>query len=543
MKFEVESGGVRYEVEAPDEQSAIDALQGLIKSAPKASGPNVAAGPVKTAETSVMGDVTKAAGSGLVTGTEALLGLPGDLTNLAHQAGGWAGRGIRSALGMPPKPADAPSLANPLPLPATTDVASANKAVTGFEPYQPTTTAGKFARTAAEFVPGAAAFGGGGVASNALKYGVVPGVASEAAGQLTEGTPYEVPARIGAAVVAAGGVNALTRPKPPASPTAADLKTQGGALYKSLDTPQGQVVLEPAAFTRIANDVSSAAYKARISNASPKAFAVLKEIENMAAPGIAPDMMEIEGLRRQLSALAKSPEGTERFFAALMREKLDDAINALKPADVISGDPAAAMKTLTDARSLWQRAKKVDLIDDLMERAKDAAGANYTSAGLMTAVRQKFRALAGRSDFKALFNSAERDAIRQIVRGTKTDAVIRILGKLDPRSPLMGILTGGIAVQNPVLGGAMAATGIAGKALASRAAQKSVDKLSQMVATGAVPPTAPSGLNVPLATFYGSAELNRPRYPMLENPSGLTPVRGSRGEIIGFAPPVPPVRP
>lgn len=534
--FEVQSGGVTYEVEAPDQDSAIRALQDLMKSAPKPDPAKMAAGPVKTAETSTAGDVTKAIGSGLVTGTEALVGLPGDLAQGAHDLGGWAGRGIRSLAGMPERPADTPALANPVPLPQTEDIAAANQAITGFTPYEAKTTAGKFARTAAEFVPGAVALGGAGSAvGKALKFGVAPGLASETAGQATEGTAWEAPARAITAIGTGMAMGALTRPKPAAAPTAKDIKAQSSAFYQSLDTPQGQVVLEPAAFNRITNDIAKVAYKARISNASPKAMAVLKEFENMAAPGIAPDILEIEGLRRQLSALAKSPEGTERFFAAIMRDKLDDAMNALKPADIIAGDAKNALETVTKARSLWQRGKKAELIEDLLDKAKDQAGANYTSAGLMTAVKQKFRAVAARSDFKVMFNVNERDAIRQIVRGTNTEKVIRFLSKFDPRSPLMALLLGGVGFSgNPGLAVGVAGIGAAAKGMTARKALSNVEKLQEMVTTGVVPAPRPSSVNLPLDAFYGSAELNRPRNPVLEPPSGLAPIRDSAGNIIGF---------
>lgn len=535
--FEVQSGGVTYEVDAPDQESAVRALQDLMQSAPKPDPAKMAAGPVKTAETSVMGDVAKATGSGLVTGTESLLGMPGDAMDLARAGGTWLGNKARMIAGKPPIEGQAPDPLGLSSIPGTPEIAKANEALTGFTPYQPKTTAGEFANTAASFVPGAVALGGaGGVASKALKYGVAPGIASEAAGQATEGTAWEPIARTGAAIATGVGMNALTRPKP-ATPTAADLKAQGGALYRSLDTPQGQVVLEPAAFNRIANDIGAVAYKARISNASPKAMAILKEFENMAAPGVAPDILEIEGLRRQLSALAKSPEGTERFFAAIMRDKLDDAIASLKPADVIAGDPNTALKTLGDARSLWQRGKKIDLLDDLMEQARNAAKANYTSAGIMTAIRQKFRGLAARKDYKALFSAAERDAIRQIIRGTKTEAVVRFLGKFDPRSPLMLTVLGGAGVAgHPYLAAGAAGLGLVGKELAGRAAQRSVNSLSEMVATGAVPSPKLSPVNLPLSAFYGTSELNRPGKTPLEITVSPTVKRDALGRVIGTVP-------
>ena len=526
--FEVQSGGKTYEIEAPDQATAVKAIESLMQSAPKPDPAKMAAGPVKTAETSTLADVSKSVGSGLVTGTEALLGMPGDIADLARAGGTWLGNKARTMGGKAPIEGLAPDPIGLSSIPGTPEIAKANEAVTGFTPYQPKTTAGEFANTAASFVPGAMAFGGGGVgamAGNALKYGVVPGVASEAAGQLTEGTAWEPLARTGAAVAAGVGMNALTRPKPAAAPSAADLKAQGGALYKSLDTAQGQVVLEPSAYTRIADDLGMAAAKARLGTTkAPKAAAILKDFQDMAAAGVAPDLLELDGLRSQLGTLLKSSDATERFFASMLRDKLDDAIAGLKPADVIAGDPNAALKTLADARNLWSRSKKVELLDGLMEQAKNAVGANYTSAGLMTAVKQKFRALAGRKDYRALFSAAERDAIRQIIRGTPTEKVTRFLGKFDPRSPLMAMMLGGVGFSgNPLLAGAVAGAGVAGKTLAGRTAQRAVDSLSEMIATGVVPPGQPSALNLPLSAFYGATELNRSRNAPLKVPVGGAP--------------------
>ena len=73
--------------------------------------------------------------------------------------------------------------------------------VTG-EFYKPQTTAGKFARTAGEFLPGSL-MGPGGLAGRTLT-GLTAAGGSEAAGQATEGTSFEPYARIAGAL--AGGI-------------------------------------------------------------------------------------------------------------------------------------------------------------------------------------------------------------------------------------------------------------------------------------------------------------------------------------------------
>lgn len=73
--------------------------------------------------------------------------------------------------------------------------------------HDPTTIPGEYAQTAAEFVP-AAITGPGNVLRNAVTMGVIPGLASEAAGQHYKGSAMEPVARFLGAL-AGGGVSAL----------------------------------------------------------------------------------------------------------------------------------------------------------------------------------------------------------------------------------------------------------------------------------------------------------------------------------------------
>lgn len=146
---------------------------------------------------STAADVAQALPTGIIKGTIGLAGLPGD-------AARFVGKGADAAAEF--------ITGQPLP-----DEFKANKpaasvggerltrdfeSLTG-DLYKPQTTAGKYAQTVGEFVPGA----GRGLL-NQLRFGAAPAVVSETAGQLTEGTPIEGPARAIAAVVT-GGLGAL----------------------------------------------------------------------------------------------------------------------------------------------------------------------------------------------------------------------------------------------------------------------------------------------------------------------------------------------
>ena len=141
-------------------------------------------------------DVVKAGAAGLVRGAAGLVGLPGTLGDLMDRgltAGG-------KAIGVIPESWQAPPQSQ---LSGAAITGALGKATNGATEYRGKSRAGKFAGTVGEFLPGAAAFGGVSPA-NLARFGVAPGVASEAAGQATEGTPLEGPARIAGAL--AGGM-------------------------------------------------------------------------------------------------------------------------------------------------------------------------------------------------------------------------------------------------------------------------------------------------------------------------------------------------
>jgi hypothetical protein len=149
---------------------------------------------------SVGADVAKSAGIGLVKGTIGLAGMPGDARDLVGRGVLWAG----DKLGLPHPSDDAIAASSRSNItPTSADIRAPIEARTG-QFYDPQTTPGQYMQTAAEFAP-AALTGPGGVARKLITQAAIPGVASEAAGQATEGTAAEPYARIAAAIAAGVG--------------------------------------------------------------------------------------------------------------------------------------------------------------------------------------------------------------------------------------------------------------------------------------------------------------------------------------------------
>lgn len=141
--------------------------------------------PQQPQEPSTMYDVGASLASGVGRGAAGLIGLPGTIGNAINDGLSWA-TGMQS---LPASPF------------SSEGAQSALSTVTGgASDYQPQTTAGEYAGTVGEFLPGAA-LGGANIA-NLVRFGVLPGLASEGAGQLTEGSSIEPYARIAAALVA-----------------------------------------------------------------------------------------------------------------------------------------------------------------------------------------------------------------------------------------------------------------------------------------------------------------------------------------------------
>lgn len=155
---------------------------------------------------STTADVAKSFGVGVPKGLIGIAGLPGDIAEYGARGINAAVQGIGNYFGLdvgPSREAQAPTY-------GSSDIRKGVENVTG-PLYEPQTTAGQYAQTVGEFLP-AAVTGPGGIARRAITGAVIPGVASEAAGQATQGTWAEPYARVGAAIAAPAAATRLATP-------------------------------------------------------------------------------------------------------------------------------------------------------------------------------------------------------------------------------------------------------------------------------------------------------------------------------------------
>jgi len=167
----------------------------------------------KTDYAAVGKDVAKSVGVGAGEGLLGLGGFVGDITELGAKGLGKATDFVHDQLGIeryrpPPREERITNFLENIP--SSASLTKNVEDVTG-KFYESQTPAGHYARTMGQFGP-AALLGPGGILRKIGMQAVIPGAASEAAGQATQGTALEPYARAGAGLAAGLGGAMVSRP-------------------------------------------------------------------------------------------------------------------------------------------------------------------------------------------------------------------------------------------------------------------------------------------------------------------------------------------
>lgn len=531
MIFEVQSGGTTYEVDAPDQETAIRGIQEIIAGAvhgkadrlPMAPGATPHAMPAETVQggppvepPSVGADIASSAASRAQAGVLDVPGIPGDMGSLASDAGGFVADKLLSLFGKSKEQREeARRKANALlqssrmvSLPGSEDV----KRAVGFEAYEPQTEAGQaFDKTIGagiEMAPGVLAGGGvktiGKAAGDVAKFAMAPAIAGEAAGQATKGSALEPWAR-GAAMIAAGGAAGARQGKVTGAKTIDELRASAKAARG--EAVAAGVVVKPNAYDNAISDIEielkNMGFRAAL---QPKVQATLNELAK--DRGTLKTLDDIDELHKVAGMAAKSADPSEAMMGRVIAEKIDDFVENLKPGDLIAGNSKEAFNKWMKYRSDWRKMRTGERIENLMEKARDRVGANYTSAGMQTALRQEFKNFKWKGKVESreykMLAKEEKAVVNAIIRGVSVENALRLVGKFNIRNPFaVSIMTGMGLTGNAVLGGGLLAAGEVARRVSARGTLAKADRLSEMVRGGKVTPR--SRRLTPNSVFYGVA--------------------------------------
>ena len=437
----------------------------------------------------IAADVAKSGASGVAKGVVGIPGIPGSLAGLIHTAGNPL---VASAL----ERIYGPEVANRFrdvssksqnPLPTSQEVTDAAGLT-----YQPKTTAGKYAETVGEFAPNVIG-GPEALATRVLTRAAIPGAASEAAGQATEGTAYEPYARIAAALASGGTAARATRPGPLAAPTVEEVKNAARAGYQSPEVAAVQI--KPSAVSslgdKIENDLIGAGFR---QGTTPKTFSIVNELDvpqGVQSVGVA----DLDSVRKALGVMSKERDiagapTAEAAAASRAIGHIDDFLPNLRPADLLAGDANQANAILAAARGNWKSAKQAELAATKMENARVQAASTYGGGNINNALRQAYRPLEVNNYAKTANWSPEaKAALQDVVEGALFRNSMRDIGRLAPTGPVnVGMhlaaglpiagMTGGVSIplQLGIGAGTYAAKKI-GEFGTQRAAQRLINTL------------------------------------------------------------------
>jgi hypothetical protein len=277
-----------------------------------------------------------------------------------------------------------------------------------------------------------------------------------------EGAGQSIPAPVAQAERAAG----LAKVPSEVIPTRAELADAARAAYKRADEA-GVVVSENSLKGLKTRVVSSAALKK-----------ILQSKGELT-------LTEVETLRKVAKDAQGSIKPADKRLASMIVDELDDYIDNLSGADVVAGD-ATKVKALKEARGLYSRAKKSEVIEDLMQRAQDSAS-QFSGSGLENSIRTQFRALAKNKKQMRMFTAEEQAAIRRVAQGGPVENAMRFIGKFAPTGVVSGVLTGGAgAMIGGPLGAALPLAGLGGRAAATRMTMRNVRRADELMRRGPV---------------------------------------------------------
>jgi hypothetical protein len=291
-------------------------------------------------------------------------------------------------------------------------------------------------------------------------------------------------------------INKVPQPTQPISvgskaafPTPNELHDGARKLYKQVE--DSGVVVRPERFQEliagIAGDLNKGRLNTDIPLAMPEANRVLKTLAAESGGGKQPSLANFQTYESLAEDLLSSTNKAEARVGGIILKRLEDFQRTLSEKDLVGTakiSPSHAFVMKKQADTLWGRFEKSKTLNELTQRALNKVGANYNQAGMETALRQEYRALADNPSRRKWFNDDEMEALLKVVRGERWQKTVRNAGRFAPRGPVSGGLMSIVGMSHPALVIPAWLTAEVAKFSSTRKTLKNVDEARKLVATG-----------------------------------------------------------
>ncbi len=219
------------------------------------------------------------------------------------------------------------------------------------------------------------------------------------------------------------------------------IKNASRAVYKEID--DSGVTVKASRVDSLIDGIERKAQKAgldaRLTDKTARAMNIIKESKGVSQP-----LTELDALREIASRTTKSLDDTEKAIGNLMLNEIDDFMDNIKPSELVGGNQAKADvgKKYKDARKLWGRAKRAEMLTDAIEIGESRA------AGAEAGIRNEFNRILNSKNKSKFIPADEKQLMRDVVDGDFKTNFTRMIGKLGlsiDRSPnvFQSIVAGG----------------------------------------------------------------------------------------------------
>lgn len=276
-----------------------------------------------------------------------------------------------------------------------------------------------------------------------------------------------------------------------AAPTIEELRAEASSVrgYNAPDVTG--TMLPPKAGTQLADQLRIDLNAARKSDVNaPNVFKLVDKLETpQGAVGMSVE--NLESFRQQLGDISKPiKDGTGKVInsaeiaaASVARQRVDQFLKEFPQEQALSGSPAAASEALAYGREHHAAAESAELINRKEFRAELRAAAAHSGQNISNTMRARIADILLDPAQRRGFEPAELEMMDRIVRGTKTENLIRRTGKFLGGGGGLGAMVTtaeGVRALGPV--GALAAVpGAALSSLSNVLTRANIDKLNTMV--------------------------------------------------------------
>lgn len=195
--------------------------------------------------------------------------------------------------------------------------------------------------------------------------------------------------------------------------------------------------------------------------------------------------VKLEKLRSIATNLSNDNDSNTRRLGKVMVNGVDDYLNSLTGRDIIAGKEGLdkAVQAVMSARKDWRAASKAQVVQDAFDVAE--ARANNPKKSEAELIRGQLENILANKNKRNMFSEAELNAMKATINGGPVDTFLSILARFDPRkSHLSAAGAGGAVIYDPVIGGALAAGGMASEAALSASKRRQLEALTRSIASG-----------------------------------------------------------